>query len=238
VPPEDALDLLETIHADPRLLLEGVHSHFARADEADPAPSLEQVAAFRRVLDAARAAGIEPALVHMANSAGLVADSPLAAALPEANAVRPGLMLYGVCPSEHVRVPLVPAMTLRSRVVNLRRVRAGEAVGYAALHRAERDTTVATVPLGYADGIPVSLSNRGCVMIAGVRHPLVGRVSMDLVTVDVGDAAVRIDDEVVLFGADDAGNVLPVEAVAEAAGTIAYELLVRVGPRVTREYRK
>jgi alanine racemase len=238
VPAGDALGLLEAIHAGELLALEGVHSHFACADEADPAPSVEQVAVFRKVLAAARAGGIAPEFVHMANSAALIAGARVCGALTEANAVRPGLMLYGVHPGEHHNASLEPAMTLRSCVVNLRSVRSGESVGYAASYRPRRDTTVATVPVGYADGIPVALGNRGSVLIAGALHPMVGRVSMDLITVDIGDASVRIGDEVILFGPDEGGAVLPVEAVAAEAGTIPYELLVRVGPRVPRQYRE
>jgi alanine racemase len=238
VPPEEALELFETIGSAGPLQLQGVYSHFARADERDPAPSLAQVEIFQGVLSAARASGIAPEIVHMANSAALLSGSSLVAALPEANAVRPGLLLYGVRSSEHDTDRLEPAMTLRSRVVDLRRVRRGESVGYAAIHRARRDTTIATVAVGYADGIPFSLSDRGSVLIGGKSHPMVGRVSMDLTTVDIGDSAVRIGDEVILFGADDSGAVLPVEAVAAEAGTIAYELLAGVGPRVPREYRE
>jgi alanine racemase len=122
---------------------------------------------------------------------------------------------------------------LRTRVAHVRRLREGDAVGYAALFRAQQPTRVATLPLGYADGVPIAASNRGSVMIDGRRHPIVGRVSMDFVTVDVGDAPVEIGDAAVLFGAGAAGR-LPVEEAAEAARTISYELLVRVGSRVPR----
>jgi alanine racemase len=130
-------------------------------------------------------------------------------------------------------VTLAPAMTLRSRVIQVRDLRAGEAVGYAATHRAARDTRVATLPIGYADGVPVSSSNRGRVLLGDRIAPLVGRVSMDFITVDAGDAAVAIGDEAILFGAAN-GAVLRVEDAADAAETLAYELLVRVGGRVRR----
>jgi len=233
VPPEEAEALLVGVAEEPALWLEGVYTHLARADEPELAPTLEQLAAFRRVLAAARARGIAPPLVHCANSPGILVGRPLFEALPEANAVRPGLMLYGVLPAPHLEAELRPAMTLRTRVAHVRRLREGEAVGYAAFFRAQRPTRVATLPLGYADGVPVAASNRGSVMIGGRRHPIVGRVSMDFVTVDVGDAPVEIGDEAVLFGAGAAGR-LPVEEAAEAARTISYELLVRVGTRVPR----
>ncbi len=230
---EEAVELLAAVDAEPALTLDGVYTHFARADEPDLTPTLEQLVEFRRVLDAARERGIEPGLVHCAHSAGLLAGKRVFDALPEAGAVRPGLMLYGVHPAPHLEAELRPAMTLRTRVAHVRRLRAGAAVGYAATFRAERDTRVATLPVGYADGVPIAASNRGSVLIRGRRLPMIGRVSMDYVTVDAGDAPVEIGDDAILFGGDDAGR-LPVEEAAAAAGTIAYELLVRVGARVPR----
>jgi alanine racemase len=233
VAPEEAPALLEAVAADPHLALEGVYSHFARADEPDLAPSLAQIAVFRRVLAMARERGVDPGMVHMANSAGLLAGKDLADALPEAGAVRPGLMLYGVSPAPHFAAELAPAMILSSRVVQVRRVRAGEAVGYGATHRAARETVVVTLPIGYADGVPVSSSNRGRVLLGGRFAPLVGRVSMDFITIDAGDVRVAIGDEAILFG-EGQGARLPVEEAAAAAETISYELLIRVGERVPR----
>lgn len=236
VAPEAAAGVLAAVEAEPSLRLEGVFTHFARADEPDLAPTLAQLVAFRRILDAAAAAGVRPGLVHAANSAGLLAGKPLWEALPALNAARPGLMLYGVRPAEHLEADLRPAMTLRARVAQLHRVKAGEAVGYSAGFRATRDTTIATLPLGYEDGVPVSSSGRGSVLIRGRRLPIAGRVSMDYTGVEVADAPVCIGDEAVFFGQPQNGLRLSVEDVAEAAGTIAYELLVRVGARVPRVF--
>jgi alanine racemase len=232
VPPDEALALLDAVAHEPALTLDGVYTHLARADEPDLEPSLEQLRRFREILQQARRNGVEPGIVHFANSAGLLA-TPLAEALPEAAAVRPGLMLYGVRPAPHLEGTLRPVMTLRTRVVQVRQVGKGEAVGYAGIFRAPRDTRVATLPLGYADGVPVATSNRGHVLLRGQRLPIAGRVSMDYVGVDVGDVPVEPGDEAVLFGAGDDG-ALPVEDAAQAAGTIGYELLVRVGARVPR----
>jgi alanine racemase len=235
VAPDQALALLEAVAGEPTLSLEGVYTHLARAEEPELRPSLEQLAVFRGVLEAARRRAIATGLVHVANSGGLLAGEALADALPEARAVRPGLLLYGVSPAAHLGVELRAAMTLRTRVAQLRRVGVGEAVGYSALFRAPRATRVATLPIGYADGVPVSASNRGAVLIRGRRMPIAGRVSMDFVGVDVGDEPVEIGDEAILFG-EGQGTRLPVEEAAEAAGTISYELLVRVGSRVPRVY--
>jgi alanine racemase len=233
IPPAEAEGLLAAVAEEPAVALEGVYTHFARGDEADLGPTLEQIAIFRRVLAAVRQRGIRPPLIHCAHSAALLAGRPVFEALPEANAVRPGLMLFGVHPAPHLEAELRPALTLHTRVAHVRAVARGEAVGYSALFRAERPTRVATLPLGYADGVPVGISNRGSVLIGGLRHPIVGRVSMDFVSVDVGDAPVAIGHEAIVFGEGPQGR-LPVEEAAAAADTIPYELLVRVGARVPR----
>jgi alanine racemase len=235
VPPEEAAAFLAEVAGREGLALEGVFTHFACADDPDLSHCLTQVARFREVLAGARRLGVKPALIHAANSAALMAGESVSEALPEANAVRPGLMLYGVRPAPQLAGELRPVMTLRAPVVCLRRVSAGQSVGYGATFRAlSSGTWVATLPLGYADGIPWSAGNRGRVWLAGARRSIAGRVSMDAITVDVGDARVSVGDEAVIFGNPDEGGLSAEEAAADAA-TIAYELLVRVGKRVPRE---
>jgi alanine racemase len=231
VPVATAADFLARVSAEPALRLEGAFTHLARADEADPSPSVAQLRDFRRVLEDARARGVGSLLVHAANSAGLLADARLAKELPEAGAVRPGILLYGVDPrlAPAERAPLRPVMTFCARVAQVREVRAGDAVGYGATWRAPAAGRIATLAVGYGDGVPWSLANRGVVLLGGRRAPIVGRVSMDAITVDVGAEDVEPGDEAILFGAG-----LPVEEVAAAAGTLAYEVLVRVGSRVPR----
>jgi alanine racemase len=233
-PEGEALALLEAVASEPALALEGVFTHLARADEEDAGPSLEQLARFRAVLAGARARGIAPACVHAANSAALLCDA-LARALPEASAVRPGVLLYGAQPRPASPAPLLPVLTLRARVAQVRRLAAGEAVGYGAEYRARRPTRIATLSIGYADGVPVAASGRGCALVRGQRLPFAGRVSMDYLALDCGELPVEIGDEAILFG-EGQGTRLPVEEAAAAAGTIAYELLVRVGARVPRHY--
>ncbi|MDH5308074.1 MAG: alanine racemase [Myxococcales bacterium] len=232
VAPDSALGLLTAVANAPALALAGVYTHFARADEPDLSPSLDQLLLFRELLAAARARGIDPGLVHFANSAPLLVGAPLLDAMPS-DAVRPGLMLYGVSPAADLTAELRPVMTLRTRVVALRTLLKGEGVGYSASFRARRDTRVATLPVGYGDAIPVAASNRAMVLIRGRRLPVVGRVSMDYVSVDVGELPVAPGDEAIVFGVGQ-GTALPVEEAAAAAHTIAYELLVRVGSRVRR----
>jgi alanine racemase len=144
-------------------------------------------------------------------------------------------MLYGVqpCAERAGAAQLRPVMSLCTRVANVRHVRRGEPVGYGAAFRAKQRGRIATLPIGYADGVPWSVGNRGWVLLRGRKLRIAGRVSMDLTTLDVGEAPVEIGDPVLVFGEAD-GERLRVEELAEAAGTIPYELLVRVGRRVPR----
>ncbi len=236
--PEETPSVIEALARERSLEVDGLYTHLACADETDLAPTLRQLALFREVLGALRTRGLAPRQIHAANSAALVASEALASASPELNAVRPGLLLYGVPPAPHLAdaARLAPVMSVRTRVANVRHVRRGDPVGYGATFRAKMRGRIATVPIGYADGIPWSLGNRGVALLRGRRVPIAGRVSMDLITLDVGNAPVEIGDPVVLFGTAPEGDraALPVEEVAEAAGTIPYELLVRVGRRVQR----
>jgi len=239
VPPEDVAALAAGFARDGALVLEGVYTHLASADEAELAPTRRQLALFAEVLAGLRARGLLPERIHVANSAALVAGTELEGALPaEVNAARPGILLYGVQPSatRTAQASLRPVMSLRSRVANVRHVRRGDPVGYGATFRAKQRGRIATLPIGYADGVPWSLGNRGHVLLRGRKVRIAGRISMDLVTLDVGELPVEIGDPVVIFGesAPPESDRLPVEEQAEAAGTVPYELLVRVGPRVPR----
>jgi alanine racemase len=238
VPLAEAEVFVAQLADDPAFELAGVLTHLARADEDDLAPTREQLRAFAELVAALRGRGVAPGCVHVANSAGLVAQSALAADGPPQDAVRPGLLLYGAQPSPGRRADLRPVMSLRAPVVALRRVRRGEAVGYAALYRARVDTQIATLALGYADGVPIAASGRGSVWLAGARRPIAGRVSMDYLGVEIGDAAVSVGDFATVFGCEATGGpaVVPVEEAAQAAGTLSYELLVRVGARVRRDF--
>ncbi len=237
VPPGEAIALIHKVLETPELHLTGVFTHFARADEVDLGPTREQLRIFGALLDEIRAEGINPGQVHIANSAGILAGEDLPELWRLSTAVRPGLSLYGVAPAPHLPGGLKPVMHLSARVAQLRSVEAGDCVGYGATHRFDAPTKVATLPIGYADGVPCSLGNKGSVFLAGERRPIVGRVSMDSITVDVGECPVAVGDEVLLFGADAEGG-LRVEEAAVTAGTISYELLVRVGRRVPRVYSR
>jgi len=236
VAPDAARALIRDVDAAPECRLAGAFSHYACADDVDLEDARAQALAFRAILAALADEGVRPPRVHIANSAGVIAGERLADALPEADTVRPGLMLYGARPAlELYGAPsLEPVMTFSADVVAVRDVAAGASVGYGATWRAEKATRVATLPIGYADGVPRSLSSAGEVWLAGRACPIVGRVSMDYIGVDVGSAPVAVGDRAVLFGRTPEGGVQPIEPLAERAGTLAYELMVRVGRRVPR----
>ena len=226
----EAVELAKHVDAAENLVLEGVWTHFAASDEADRAFTEGQLEAFTLFLESLREHGIGPGLVHAANSAGVFA-------YPEAHfdLVRPGIALYGYHSSEVVAVlekDLQPALTLTAPVTFVKRVKAGTPVSYSGLWTAPRDTTVATVRVGYADGYPRLLTNKGEVGFKGELKPVAGRVCMDQTMVDVGDAEVEVGNRVTLFGP----GGLDAETLAGRVGTISYDLLVSLSSRVERVY--
>jgi len=227
VAPADAPALLRALAEMDGLTVEGLLTHFADAESVDGAATQRQLAEFEALVAALGEARLRPPLVHAANSAATLT-------LPRArfDAVRPGLALYGIAPSAAASTAarLRPVMRFVTRVVATRTIGAGVAVGYGGTFVARRTSVIATLPVGYADGYPRALSNRGAVVIRDVRVPVAGRVCMDHTMIDVTDVAgVAVGDEVVLWG-----GPLPVEEVAVQAETIPYELLTRVGARVPR----
>jgi alanine racemase len=209
----------------------GVFSHLANTSPDEDAAQLD---AFLRGVDAARRAGLRPEVRHLASTAA-------ALRFPDArlDLVRIGIGLYGIPPfgdgTTAAELGLVPVMTLRGRVAAVRRVAAGAGVSYNHAWRAARPTTLALVPLGYADGVPRQASGRAEVLIGGVRRPVVGRIAMDQFLVDVGDDRVAVGDEVVLFGDPETGAP-SADDWGDAADTIGYEIVTRIGPRVPRTH--
>jgi alanine racemase len=212
----------------------GIWSHFALADAPSSATNAAQVAAFDAALAVASAAGLTPQVRHLANSA-----ATLAAPRAHYDLVRPGIAIYGVSPGGELGPPerygLVPAMTLRARLAHVKRVPAGQGVSYGHEYVTPDETTLGLVPLGYADGIPRAAGGRGPVLAAGRIRRIAGRVCMDQFVLDLGDAPARAGDEVVLFGSAVRGEPTA-EDWAAAAGTIGYEIITRLGPRITRTH--
>jgi len=218
----------------PELVLQGLWTHFAVADEPDHPFTSRQWARFGAVMAELGGLGIRPPLAHCCNSAGLLAH-------PEARGdlVRCGIALYGVAPSPALagEADLRPALSLRAEVSYVKEVAAGEGLSYGLRYRLERPSTVATVPLGYADGVPWRLAGAAAeVLLGGRRRRLAGAVTMDQILVDCGDdASVAPGDEVVLLGSQGDERIDAWEW-AEKLGTIAYEVLCGIGPRVPRVY--
>ena len=226
---EDWPQVVTAAAKSPALQVVGVWSHFAYSDAPGHPTIARQVDRFADAVDVAERAGLRPQLRHLANSAATLT-------LPAAHfdLVRPGVAVYGLNPVPELPAPgLVPAMTLRSEVVLAKRVPAGEGVSYGHQYTTSRETTLALVPLGYADGVPRHATNRGPLAINGQRYRIAGRVCMDQIVVDVGDDDVHAGDEVVLFGPGTAGEPTA-QDWADALETIHYEVVTRVGPRVPR----
>lgn len=213
------------------LSLEGTFTQLARAGEADADPTRAQIAAMKRCLEGLRAAGVDPGVVHVANSAGLLAHTD-----SFFDAVRPGIALYGILPAERIREDeLGPAMTLETRVLSVRNVRGGDAIGYGGAFVARRPSTIAVLPIGYHDGVRRSFSGRVSVLLRGEEAPIVGAVSMDLTAVDASSTGATPGDRVVLLGSEGARSVTAWD-LARAAGTIPYEIVCGVSARVPRVY--
>ena len=220
----------------PNLRLDAVYTHFATADEPGHQLFDDQRMRFEQAVKTAHELGAaKTALRHASNSAALLRDARV-----WHDIVRPGLLLYGIVPPPLAStIPLQPVMSLTSRVVAVKGLRPGEAVGYGARFRAEAPATIAVVPAGYADGLDLRLEQRGQVLIRGRRAPIVGALSMDMITVDVTAVeAVQPGDEVVLIGRQGAEvwQQIDVREMAAAIGTIPYEIVCRIGARIERQY--
>lgn len=230
--PESALRLFEEIQDSPHLVLAGVMTHISSARGALDETALEQVRVFERTLGQARERGLLAGRLHVANSAALFTSLQ-----PTYDAVRPGISAYGILPGGLPGAEeLQPVMSLKSQVVFFKDLPAGARVGYDSTWTATKGTRIATLPVGYNDGVSWRLGNRGEVLVRGQRAPIVGRVSMDYTTIDVGHIPdVSVGDTVTLFGR--AGDrCMPLEEVAREASTIPYEITCSVGKRVRRVY--
>lgn len=228
---DEIVRLVEAIHELPGIELEGIFTHFATADALDSTYARKQLMRFQRVLQAIEEKHLRPPLIHAANSAAMLA-------LPEArfDMVRPGIALYGLDPSDEVRLPagFRPALAFKTQVAQVKVVPAGEGISYGSTFVTTRPTTVATLPVGYADGFRRGPANWGSVLIHEQEAPLLGRVCMDQCMVDVSHIPqVRVGDEVVLIGRQGKAS-LTAEEVARRLGTIHYEVVAELLARVPR----
>lgn len=232
----ESADLAVEISHMPGIRVEGLFTHFARADETDKTSALLQLNRYQEFVRLLKERGLIIPVRHISNSAGIVD-------LREADCdmVRAGIAIYGLYPSQEVekeKVVLRPAMELKSCITYLKGIEAGDAVSYGGTFVAEKAMTVATVPVGYGDGYPRNLSGRGRVLIRGKSAPILGRVCMDQMMVDVtGIPEVSRDDEVTLIGKDGEEEIT-VEELARTGGGFHYEIVCDIGKRVPRVYRR
>jgi alanine racemase len=232
VTPRDAADFASRIRATPGLDLAGVFSHLAAADTPDDPFTSRQLGVFQESLQALAEIGLRPRAVHLANSAAIMDHPPTWLSL-----VRPGISLYGYPPSDRATaLPLRPVLSLHSRIIYLREIPPGASIGYGRTYEAKKRARIATLAIGYDDGLPCRLGNRGHVLIRGRRAPIVGRVNMDLATVDVSDIPdAELGDTAVICGRSE-GASLGADRLASWAETHIWDLLCGIGPRVPRLY--
>jgi alanine racemase len=222
---------LPELFASPNLDLAAVCTHFATADDRAHPLFEAQRRRFDAVVSRIAAMGVAVPARHAANSAALLRDARV-----WFEAVRPGILLYGVSPAGLAgALPLRPVLTLRSRIVSVKHVRAGEGVGYGAVFSPATPRVIATVPAGYADGLDTRLGGVGQVLVGGRRAPIVGAVSMDMLAIDVTGMPVSPGDDVVFLG-EQGTECITVSEMAGAIGTIPYEILCRIGSRIERVY--
>ena len=235
-PLQNSVQEVESISRLSGLTVEGIFTHFATADSGDKSYAKIQIEVFTDFLKHLGRKGLVPPIKHAANSGALID-------LPESHLdmVRPGIATYGLYPSDEVnksKADLKPVMTLKSKIIQLKKVPAGFNVSYGITYQTKKPTTIATVPVGYADGFNRLLSNRGHMLVHGQRAPIVGRVCMDLTMLDVGRVPdVAIEDDVVVFGQDHSGSVTA-DHIASKLATINYEVVSTITARVPRVYVK
>ena len=229
--PADLSQIAEMIRAAPRLRIDALYSHYANASDVDDSWTAEQTARFDRMCEELRGAGIDPPGRHMANSAATVRHL-----VRPGDQVRVGVALFGAESLDRGGSRLEPLLRWRTEIARLKEVPAGAPIGYGRTFRAPRPSRIATLPVGYADGYSRLHSNNAEVLVRGRRAPVVGRISMDLVTIDVTGIEAAFGDEVVILGKQGADEI-SAEELAERTGTISYEVFCRIGKRVPRVYR-
>ena len=232
----ESVEEIKKIAELPNLEIEGMFTHFARADEYDRSPAMVQLERYQDFSKRVEEAGVDIPLHHCSNSAGIIR-------VPEANLsiVRAGITIYGIYPSSEVErdiVKLAPVMELKSHITYVKDVPAGAAISYGGTYVADKKKRVATIPVGYADGYPRQLSNKGWVLIHGKKAPILGRGCMDQFMADVTEIDnVKKGDEVTLLGRD-GDEFISIEEMGDLCGRFSYEFACDISPRVPRVYIK
>ena len=234
IPGYNAVRNIMEISRLPGIILEGIFTHFASADESDKSYTLMQFERFMNLCTELTRAGIHIPVKHVCNSAGILQYPEM-----HLDIVRPGIILYGLYPSREVagKIDLRPAMTLKANVIFVKDVDKDTYVSYGRTFRTDRKSRIATIPIGYADGYTRLMSNKGRMLVNGEYAPVIGRICMDQCMLDVTDLKhdVHVGDEVVIFGRQN-GSCISVDEIADQVGTINYELVCIIGKRIPRVY--
>ncbi len=232
LPFEDLQILIKELRENSYLKLVGLMTHLSASEDPDSSYTQAQLENFKKFLKVLQTEGFAPKYIHFCNSGGIIF-------LPEkGNLVRPGIALYGGYPSFRARafLKLYPVMSLKSRIVEIKRLKPGEGAGYGPTFIAKRETRLGIVPVGYGDGYPRALSNRGFAYCLGTRVPIMGTISMKALYIDLTDLAhAKVGDEVILLGGPN--NEVPADELAQLAGTICYELFCQLGRAIPRTYK-
>ena len=233
---QEAAEEIAQIAAMPHIIIEGIFTHFAKADDRDKTMAEQQLAKFQEMNAMLCRKGIHIPLPHCSNSAAII-DLPYA----NMSLVRAGISLYGMWPSDQVqkeRLDLRPALSLKSCIVFLKELEAGRSISYGATYQTTGRQRIATVPIGYGDGYPRSLSNRGYVLIHGQRAPICGRICMDQMMVDVTHIPEAQEGDPVTLVGTDGGEEISMEAIGDLSGRFNYEFACDLGRRIPRVYCK
>lgn len=233
---KEAADEIAQIASLPHMVMEGMFTHFAKADARDKTMAKEQLEKFRQMKNMLSERRIEIPLIHSSNSAAIID-------MPEANmsVVRAGISLYGMWPSDEVQkenIDLKPVLSLKSRIIFLKELEPGRVISYGASYKTSRRQRIATIPVGYGDGYPRNLSNRGYVLIHGKKAPICGRICMDQFMVDVTDIPEAEEGDVVVLVGRDGAEQISMEEIGELSGRFHYEFACDLGKRVPRVYVK
>ncbi|SHI98064.1 alanine racemase [Lutispora thermophila DSM 19022] len=233
---DDAIDCIKEIYKLPNVIIEGLFTHFAVADEKDKTYTEDQFKKFMWVANRLEEEGIKIKLKHCGNSATII-DLPKM----HLDMVRAGIILYGLAPSQDVeldKLNLKQVMSLKVRISHVKEINTGESVSYGRKFIASRKSKIASLPIGYADGYTRMLSGKAEALVNGIRVPVVGRICMDQCMIDVtGIENVKVGDEVVLFG-EQKGSFISIDEIAQKLGTINYEVVCMIGKRIPRVYVK
>ncbi|MFP4697927.1 MAG: alanine racemase [Eubacteriales bacterium] len=235
-PKDETIEIIKYILSIPNVEVEGIFTHFAKADEKDKTYTYNQLEIFNKFIDKLKKQKINIPIKHAANSAGLIEVKE-----GHFQLVRAGISIYGLYPSDDIdfnKIELKPALSLKSHIIFLKEVEKGTSISYGGTYITSRKSRIATIPVGYGDGYPRALSSKGRVLIRGQYAPIIGRICMDQFMVDVSNISnVEDGDEVVLIGKQ-GDNIITVDEIAELTNTINYEIICGLGKRIPRTYLK